>query len=75
MEYFTKDIYVASFLDAKGQKVSRIERNGKICWFVFDDKYKCQDLVDGYYRNSIMVEAKSLVDSIRTLKDRIFAEK
>lgn len=70
--YSTKDLYIASFLYAKGIKLSSINKQGKICWFIFEDKTLCEQLIQRYFAKTESVIAKDLSDAIRTLKDLLF---
>jgi hypothetical protein len=49
------------------------EKMGKVCWFIFGDKDKCEELSSLYWKNSAVSKIKSFTDSIRTLKDLIYS--
>lgn len=74
-EYFTKDLAEASFLIVKGKLLYRIERKGRICWFIFLDKQECEQLANEYWFRNSSVIAKSFYEAIQTLKNRIFSER
>lgn len=74
-EYFTKDIGEAAALLCKGAKLLRLQREGHFFWFVFSDKDSCQSLSNEYWFDQLLVNAKTYQDSLRTLKDRLFAQK
>ncbi len=74
-EFSTKDLYEASALHSLGQKLLRLEGEGNQYWFVFADKDLCKKLSDSYWAGEVEVNAKSLTNSIRELKDRIFAQR
>lgn len=73
-EFRTKDLYEASVLYSLGKKVLRLEGSGNQYWFVFADSDSCKEFSDLYWRGEIEVNAKSLVNCIRDLKDRIFSQ-
>ncbi len=70
--YSTKDLYTASFLYAKGIKLNSTDKQGKICWFVFENKELCERLIQSYLAKTEMVVAKDFSDAVRTLKDLVF---
>lgn len=73
--YKTKDLYQAAFLYAHQQKLLTLEKDGKYYWFIFKDKFTCEDLSTAYWAGDIEINAKAYSDAIRTLKDRLFAMK
>lgn len=72
-EHRTKDLAEASFLLTKEVKFLRIEREGKTCWFIFEDKTLCENLISEYWFGNATVPAKIFYDAVQTLKNRIFA--
>lgn len=73
--YKTKDLAEASFLLAKGKTLQRIEREGKICWFIFLNELECKQLTDLFWFGDSTVNGKSFYEAIQTLKNRIFSER
>ena len=71
--YQTKDLSEAAALLTLGQKIIRIDREGGICWFVFSEKFKCQEISNSFWFDDCLVDAKSYYDSITRLKNRIFS--
>lgn len=71
--YKTKDLAEASILLTKKQKLIRIEREGKVCWFIFQDKEKCQEIANQFWFGECLINAKSYYEAMLTLKNRIFA--
>lgn len=70
--YCTKDLSEASFLYASGRKFTQlIKEDGRFA-FAFDDKVTCQKLIDELWRKEAVVNAKELLDAMRSLKDLIF---
>lgn len=73
--YKTKDLAEASFLLAKGKSLQRIEREGRICWFIFPNELECKQLADLFWFGDSTVNGKSFYEAIQTLKNRIFSER
>lgn len=71
--YKTKDLAEASYLLAKDTLLLDIERQGKICWFVFENKVECQKLANDFWFGNSTIQAKTFYESIQTLKNRIFS--
>ena len=69
----TKDLYLAALFYAKGQKLISVDREGKLCWFVFEDRQLCEQLQQQFFAKSLDVNAKEYADAIRTLKDLVFS--
>ena len=73
-EFTTKDLYLAGFLYAKGAKFRGVKREGRICWFIFDDESYCKTLQSQFFSKTAEVNAREYADALRTLKDVIFSE-
>ncbi len=73
--YRVKDLYEAAVHYAKGQKLIQLEREGHFYWFIFSNKTQCEEVADAYWRGDCTVNAKAYADAIRTLKDRLFAQR
>jgi len=73
--YKTKDLAEAGFLLAKGKSLQRIERQGKICWFIFPNENECKQVSDSFYFGDSTINGKSFYEAIQTLKNRIFSER
>ncbi|MFH1900839.1 MAG: DUF5659 domain-containing protein [Candidatus Omnitrophota bacterium] len=71
--YLTRDLNEASFLYASSQKLIQLQNDNGRFWFVFENEPACQQLIDIYWRKETKVDAKELLDSLRSLKDRIFS--
>lgn len=72
--YRTKDLSEAAFLMTKGLPLNSLKREGKTCWFIFADEAKCKTLSSMYWFQNAEIPAKLFVDSIQTLKNRIFSQ-
>lgn len=71
--YRVKDLYLAAYLYCEGLELSGVEREGKVCWFSFANKVRCEELVGLYWKNQAVSKVKSFTDAIRTLKDLIYS--
>lgn len=72
--FISKDLYLSALCYAKGLKLERVEREGRICWFVFSDKNRGEQLLSQFITKSVDVNAKDYCDALRTLKDLVFAQ-
>lgn len=72
-EYKTKDLAEASFFLAKAIPLKRLERDGRICWFIFVDGVKCKRLSEDFWFGQATIQAKGYYDAMQTLKNRIFS--
>lgn len=71
--YQTKDLYIASFLYAKGMMFTGINRNGKECTFLFEDFDTCTKLALLQFQGKAGVNARAFIEAIKTLKTLIFS--
>jgi hypothetical protein len=72
-DFKTRDLYVAAMLYGEQRGFMGIKRESNICWFIFKDKEKCEKLEKQFYAKEIDINAKIFSDSIKTLKNLIFA--
>jgi hypothetical protein len=70
--YRSKDLPSCAFLIAKGEILESVEREGPICWFVFQDRKNCEKLTDDYWFGKATVSAKKFYESIQAIRNRIF---
>lgn len=71
----TRDLYESAALYSLNAVLITLEKEDRQYHFVFEDFQKCKELSDQYWRGSLRVNAKVYADAIRTLKDRIFAQR
>ena len=71
--YKTKDLGESAALIVKNMKFIRIDREGRICWFVFENKQECEGLSSDYFFGELLVNARELQEAIKRLKHRIFS--
>jgi len=74
-DYLVKDIGEAAALLCKSTKFLRLQREESFYWFVFENRQLCEQLSEQYWSGELVVVAKQFNDSLRTLKDRLFARK
>ena len=72
--YRTKDLYEASAIYSSEKKLLRLEKEERFYWFIFEGS-ECVKLADKYWTGEMNINAKAYADAIRSLKDRIFAQK
>lgn len=72
--YKTKDLAEASMLIVKKQQLNTLERDGRICWFIFVNKKKCEQLANDYYFGEVLVSAREFHEAMSRLKGRIFSQ-
>lgn len=72
-EYKTRDLAEAGALIVEGQQLKRIERQGQICWFIFENKQKCEELSNKFFFGNLLVNAREFYETLARLKNRIFA--
>lgn len=73
-EYLTKDLGEAAALYAKGVSLIKLQKDSGFCWFVFEG-IKAQSISNKYWSGKLSVDAKKYNESLRSLKDRLFAQK
>ena len=71
--FLTKAFQLAGLSYAKGAGFIGVNRNGRLCWFVFENHQLCEKLQQQFFAKSVEVNAKDYADAIRTLKDLVFA--
>jgi hypothetical protein len=75
-DHLESDIGAAAFLLARGFKLLGLEQVGRYRYaFRFADEGQSAAQAVSEYLDGAPAEAKHLLDSLRTLKDRLYAEK
>jgi len=72
-DYKTKDLGEAAALIVKKQRFIRIDRDGRICWFVFENLQECEMLSSDFFFGELLINARELQEAIKRLKHRIFS--
>lgn len=73
-EYKSKDLAEVAAIITAGQQLQRIEREGSICFFIFSDKVKCEQLSNEFFFGNLRVNARSYYENMNRLKNRIFTK-
>ncbi len=71
--YKTKDLAEAGALIVKKQQLVEIEREGKTCWFVFQNGQECQRLSNEFFFGELLLNARDYYEALNRLKNRIFS--
>ncbi len=71
--FLTKDLSLAGMLYAKEVPFIGVNRQGKLCWFVFENHQNCEKLQQQFFSGTVEVSARKYADALRTLKDLVFA--
>ena len=72
--YRTKDLAEAGALVYLKQQLIRMEREGRICWFIFEDKEECGKLSNQFFFGECSVNARDYYETLSRLKNRIFSQ-
>lgn len=70
--YETKDLAEAAALVVSNQKLIHIKREGSVCWFVFEDEEKSQELSRQYFFGKLLINAREYSEAMKRLKNLIF---
>ncbi len=71
--YRTKDLAESAVLIVQHQRLIQVEREGRICWFLFEDKETCEQISNQFFFGELLVNARDYHEATQTLKNRIFA--
>lgn len=72
-EYRTKDLAEAGALLLTNQNLMRIDREGKTCFFVFEDQVTCTQISSSFFFGKLLVNAREYYETLSRLKNRIFS--
>jgi len=73
-QYFTRNLYLAAFLEVEGYKIeTKKEFNGRFSfWVDIDDRL--EDLVEEkFYKNAALVEPIAFGVAIKNIKSQLYA--
>ena len=70
--YKTKDLGEAAALVVMNVQLFEVEREGKVCWFIFNNIDQCKLLSNQYFFGELMVNAREYTEATLRLKNRIF---
>ncbi len=71
-EYKTRDLAEATALITSGNSLIGIKRDGKVCFFFFENKEKCIEISNKYFFGELTVNARNFYEAMVRLKNRIF---
>lgn len=71
--YKTRDLAESAALIVKQLKLNRVEREGKTCWFLFEDIEKCKFISNSFFFGELLVNAREYYEATTRLKNRIFS--
>lgn len=70
--YKTKDLGEAAALVVKEIQLIEVERQGSVCWFVFQDITQCELLSKQYFFGKLLINARAVHEASVRLKSMIF---
>lgn len=73
--YITKDLGEAAALVCSSAKLLRLQKESKFFWFIFANKPFCEQLANDYWSGDLKINARQYNEALRSLKDRLFAQK
>lgn len=71
-EYKTKDLAEATALVSTGNNLLRIDRDGRICFFVFENRHDCEIISNKFFFGKLLVNGREFYEAMIRLKSRIF---
>lgn len=71
--YKTRDLAEAAALLTLKRSLLEITREKNICWFVFDNNQRCQEISRQFFFDTLLVNAREYSEALTRLKSRIFA--
>ena len=71
--YKTKDLAEGAMLLVMKRNLLEIEREGHICFFVFENKKRCEELSRQFFFDTLLVNAREYHEALTRLKSRIFS--
>ncbi len=73
-EYKTKDLGEAAAIYSSNIKLLRLDNGNNFYWFIFENK-NTKAIANSYWSGELKLKAKTYNDSLRSLKERVFANK
>lgn len=73
--YRTRDLAESAALIVQHKRLIQVEREGRICWFLFENKETCEQISNQFFFAELLVNAREYYEALQTLKNRIFANK
>jgi len=72
-QYKTKDLGEGAAIVTSGLQIIDIQRDGRVCWFVFEHKDKCEEISREYFFGNLQGNLRHYNEAINVLKNRIFS--
>ena len=73
-KYKTKDLGEAAALICKTSELLGLQKDGKVVWFIFSNPASCKAISNKYFFGELLVNARDYNESLKLLKNRIFAK-
>lgn len=70
--YKTKDQFIASILYAFNQKLINTIYENKVCYFFFDNKEFCEEIINKYFKRDLEINVMDFIDAYKTIKTIIY---
>ncbi len=71
--YKTRDLAESAALLVCKKHLVRIDRMGKVCLFVFENKSDCEQIANDFYFGTLTINAREYYEAITRLKKKIFS--
>lgn len=71
--YRTRDQWISATLFALNKKLDSSEWLNDECWFVFENKEKCEAIVKKYFAGELRVDPRNLFNALKDIKSIIFS--
>ncbi len=68
-----KDLSYASVLKCKGYKLQGVVWEDRVCWFVFEDDGKAQEVLSAFINGDLKGNVKDYDEALKTLKQMLFS--
>ena len=72
MNYKTTDMQLATVLSLNFP-IKELLNSKNRGTFVFEDSTELRDMITGFYDKQLSVEPKTLLDNLKSIKDRLYA--
>lgn len=74
-EYRTKDLGESAALICSSARLLRLQKESKFFWFIFVNKSLCEQLANEHWSGDLKISTRQYNEVLRSLKDRLFAQK
>jgi len=70
--YRTKDQYIATTLYAFGMKLDTTEWDNGVCYFLFENFKKCEEIVKKYFSHELKISPITLFNAFKDIKSILY---